>query len=128
MSDKASSLGMDPLKVNGNGIMEKKDNLPKSENKKTTETIEITNAVLPIQSQTHEQNKPLSQINRCNLAECNKKLSLVESTIKCKCGNTYCTLHRYSEKHNCIFDYKADSEKSRKKTLVQVTAAKINKI
>jgi len=128
MSDKASSIGLNPDKTTGNGIMEKRD-LIKPENKKQTETTGTTDTIVNTsQLQNQQPIQPKDLKNRCNLGECNKKLSLVESTIKCKCGNTYCTLHRYSEQHDCTFDYKADSEKARKKILVQVTANKITKI
>ncbi|KAI3895317.1 hypothetical protein MKX03_035818 [Papaver bracteatum] len=41
--------------------------------------------------------------NRC--CSCNKKVGL--TGIKCKCGSVFCSMHRYPEKHSCIFDYKA---------------------
>jgi predicted nucleic acid binding AN1-type Zn finger protein len=49
-----------------------------------------------------EGKKPKSQFNSC--AKCNKKLKLTDS--KCKCNNYYCSAHRYSDTHNCSFDYK----------------------
>jgi len=36
---------------------------------------------------------------------CNKKLGLM-SGFKCKCGNTFCSIHRYSDSHKCTYDYK----------------------
>tara|TARA_B110001450_G_C17281966_1_gene343860 strand:+ start:72 stop:410 length:339 start_codon:yes stop_codon:yes gene_type:complete len=43
-------------------------------------------------------------LKRCNHPECNKKLKLTD--IKCRCGFKFCAEHRYSDIHNCTFDYK----------------------
>lgn len=42
--------------------------------------------------------------NQCNHPDCKKKLKLTD--IMCRCGLKFCALHRYSDKHNCTFDYK----------------------
>lgn len=48
-------------------------------------------------------------INKCDVHECNKKLSMTDSiTGKCKCGNTYCLIHRLSETHNCTYNFKKE--------------------
>ncbi|KAH7565819.1 hypothetical protein JRO89_XS08G0021500 [Xanthoceras sorbifolium] len=41
--------------------------------------------------------------NRCSF--CRKRIGL--TGFKCRCEQTFCSLHRYSDKHNCVFDYKA---------------------
>merc|ERR1711892_443650 len=41
--------------------------------------------------------------NRC--LSCKKKLGLTGFT--CRCGGLFCSIHRYSDKHECGFDYKA---------------------
>ncbi|KAL6639915.1 hypothetical protein ACP70R_022225 [Stipagrostis hirtigluma subsp. patula] len=62
--------------------------------------------------------------NRC--AACRKKVGLLG--FPCRCGGTFCSLHRYAEKHSCHFDYKkADREKIAKNNPL-VVASKINKI
>jgi hypothetical protein len=40
--------------------------------------------------------------NRC--VSCKKKLGLTGFT--CRCGGLFCSIHRYSDKHQCDFDYK----------------------
>ena len=35
---------------------------------------------------------------------CKKKLKLFR--IQCKCNYYFCSVHRYSDTHNCSFDYK----------------------
>jgi hypothetical protein len=40
--------------------------------------------------------------NKCN--KCNKKIGLI--VFDCKCKKNFCAIHRYSETHDCIFDFK----------------------
>lgn len=41
--------------------------------------------------------------NRCS--SCRKKVGVLG--FKCKCGEVYCGVHRYPEKHECQFDFKS---------------------
>jgi hypothetical protein len=41
--------------------------------------------------------------NRCDF--CRKRVGL--AAIQCRCGGTFCAIHRYSTEHNCTFDYHA---------------------
>ena len=41
--------------------------------------------------------------NRCS--SCRKKVGVLG--FRCRCGETFCGAHRYAEKHNCTFDFKA---------------------
>lgn len=69
-----------------------------------------------------EQPKPPA--NRCTY--CKKRVGL--TGFKCRCGDIFCSLHRYSETHDCLFDYrKAGRETIRKENPV-VKAEKIDKI
>lgn len=55
-------------------------------------------------------------------------MSLYVSGFDCRCGNMFCGIHRYSDVHNCTFDYKTDgAEKIRKENPV-VVGEKITKI
>ncbi|KAF7395326.1 hypothetical protein HZH68_009376 [Vespula germanica] len=40
--------------------------------------------------------------NRC--AVCRKKVGL--TGFECRCGGLFCSVHRYSDKHDCKFDYR----------------------
>ncbi|PNT01898.2 hypothetical protein POPTR_015G131500v4 [Populus trichocarpa] len=40
--------------------------------------------------------------NRCEC--CNKKVGLMG--FKCRCGKTFCGVHRYAKVHSCTFDFK----------------------
>ncbi|XP_026150075.1 AN1-type zinc finger protein 6 isoform X2 [Mastacembelus armatus] len=57
---------------------------------------------------------------------CRKKVGLIG--FDCRCGNVFCSMHRYSDVHKCTFDYKADAaEKIRKQNPV-IIGEKIQKI
>ncbi|MGH0137111.1 UNVERIFIED_CONTAM: hypothetical protein FKN15_036555 [Acipenser sinensis] len=76
------------------------------------------------EGQDKSPEKAKQKKNRCYL--CRKKVGL--TGFDCRCGNLFCGVHRYSDLHNCTFDYKADAaEKIRKENPV-VVGEKIQKI
>lgn len=58
---------------------------------------------------------------------CGKKTGIA-SSYSCRCGNNFCTLHRYAESHNCPFDYKTEGRRLLEKNNPLVTAPKLPKI
>lgn len=50
------------------------------------------------------------------------------SGFDCRCGNLFCGLHRYSDKHNCPYDYKAEAAAKIRKENPVVVADKIQRI
>merc|ERR1712126_307107 len=62
--------------------------------------------------------------NRC--LSCKKKLGL--TGFSCRCGGLYCAIHRYSDKHECSFDYKAMGEKEISDNNPLIVAQKVAKI
>jgi len=44
---------------------------------------------------------------RC--AKCGKRLGLAEQ-YQCRCGDQYCTRHRYAEEHDCSYDYQSENK------------------
>ncbi|XP_020582416.1 zinc finger A20 and AN1 domain-containing stress-associated protein 9-like [Phalaenopsis equestris] len=62
--------------------------------------------------------------NRCG--SCNKKVGLMG--FKCRCGDVFCSVHLYSEKHNCVFDYKGAGQDAIAKANPVVKADKVDKI
>ena len=46
----------------------------------------------------------------------------------CRCGNLFCGLHRYSDKHSCPYDYKAEAAAKIRKENPVVVADKIQRI
>jgi len=62
--------------------------------------------------------------SRC--LSCKKKVGL--TGFECRCGGLFCGIHRYSDKHECSFDYKALGADQISKANPLVVAAKVNKI
>lgn len=62
--------------------------------------------------------------NRCSF--CNKRVGL--TGFKCRCEYVFCSLHRYSDKHNCLFDYKGAGHDAIAKANPIVKADKVDKI
>lgn len=65
-----------------------------------------------------------TQPKRCSL--CQKRVGL--AGFQCRCSATYCSLHRYPEKHGCSFDYKAVGREALAKGNPVVKADKLEKI
>nr|XP_046230740.1 AN1-type zinc finger protein 5-like isoform X2 [Scatophagus argus] len=98
--------------------------------------VELTEPVLnqPTSSASHpstagsEDHKapepPKPKKNRCFM--CRKKVGL--TGFDCRCGNLFCGLHRYSDKHNCPYDYKAEAADKIRKENPVVVADKIQRI
>ncbi|XP_074647166.1 AN1-type zinc finger protein 5-like [Tubulanus polymorphus] len=62
--------------------------------------------------------------NRC--FTCKKKVGL--TGFQCRCGGLYCSLHRYSDKHDCQFNYREHGQELIKKQNPVVVGEKIQKI
>jgi hypothetical protein len=48
--------------------------------------------------------------------------------FNCRCGNMYCAVHRYSDKHDCQFDYQTAARNAIAKANPMVKAEKLDKI
>lgn len=98
--------------------------------------VEITEPVVtqPTVSASHpstagsEEDKapepPKPKKNRCFM--CRKKVGL--TGFDCRCGNLFCGIHRYSDKHNCPYDYKSEAAAKIRKENPMVVADKIQRI
>jgi len=62
--------------------------------------------------------------NRC--AVCRKKVGL--TGFECRCGGLFCAVHRYSDKHNCTFDYREMGAQEIRRNNPVVVGEKIQKI
>ncbi|XP_048556610.1 zinc finger A20 and AN1 domain-containing stress-associated protein 9 isoform X1 [Triticum urartu] len=70
------------------------------------------------------QEPPKPPSNRC--LSCRKKVGL--TGFQCRCGGTFCSMHRYADSHECTFDYKKAGREQIAKQNPVVIAEKINKI
>uniref|UniRef100_A0A3Q3IH53 Zinc finger, AN1-type domain 5a n=2 Tax=Monopterus albus TaxID=43700 RepID=A0A3Q3IH53_MONAL len=81
----------------------------------------------PVASSSNEESKgeiPKPKKNRCFM--CRKRVGL--TGFDCRCGNLFCGIHRYSDKHNCPYDYKAEAAAKIRKENPVVVADKIQRI
>ena len=61
-------------------------------------------------SKSNNLNIKKKKINtkKCNHITCNKKLTIVDKQLSCKCKKFFCISHRMPEQHNCEFSFKDD--------------------
>ncbi|XP_022108305.1 zinc finger A20 and AN1 domain-containing stress-associated protein 6-like [Acanthaster planci] len=62
--------------------------------------------------------------NRC--ATCRKKVGL--TGFECRCGGLFCSIHRYSDKHDCQFDYRLHGQEEIRKNNPVIVGEKIQKL
>uniref|UniRef100_A0A0E0E7X3 AN1-type domain-containing protein n=1 Tax=Oryza meridionalis TaxID=40149 RepID=A0A0E0E7X3_9ORYZ len=106
-------------------VVEKKAFTPASSSKTPLEPAkpdEVPAAAVEDKQAAQEPPKPPS--NRC--LSCRKKVGL--TGFQCRCGGTFCSTHRYTEAHDCTFDYKKAGRDQIAKQNPVVIAEKINKI
>ncbi|XP_031494594.1 zinc finger A20 and AN1 domain-containing stress-associated protein 1-like [Nymphaea colorata] len=68
--------------------------------------------------------KTSSTVFRC--ASCQRKVGL--TGFRCRCGDLFCARHRYSDTHDCSYDYKAAGREAIARENPVIKAAKIIKI
>ncbi|XP_067378459.1 AN1-type zinc finger protein 5a isoform X1 [Channa argus] len=80
----------------------------------------------PVASSSEESKNdtPKPKKNRCFM--CRKRVGL--TGFDCRCGNLFCGIHRYSDKHNCSYDYKSEAAAKIRKENPVVVADKIQRI
>ncbi|KAM9455806.1 AN1-type zinc finger protein 5b [Clarias gariepinus] len=88
----------------------------------TSSSSSSVNTAVSAETKTPDVPKPKK--NRCFM--CRKKVGL--TGFDCRCGNLFCGLHRYSDKHNCPYDYKAEAAAKIRKENPVVVADKIQRI
>lgn len=64
--------------------------------------------------------------NRCTFDSCKRKIGL--TGFECRCGGMFCWEHRYTDKHNCSFDYKELGQDQIRKNNPVIIGEKIAKI
>jgi len=76
------------------------------------------------QTPEEEERKPTKVKNRCD--SCKKKVGL--TGFDCRCGGLYCAIHRYSDKHDCSYNYREQGAAEIRRNNPQIMGQKINKI
>eukprot|EP00064_Thunnus_orientalis_P006725 superscaffoldBa00000715_g6743 len=101
-----------------------KERLPKN---KPVVSQPAASSPTPVASSSCDESKgdtPKPKKNRCFM--CRKRVGL--TGFDCRCGNLFCGIHRYSDKHNCPYDYKAEAAAKIRKENPVVVADKIQRI
>ena len=52
----------------------------------------------------------------------------LSSGFTCRCEGLFCSLHRYSDKHDCSFDYRELGQQEIRKNNPVIVGEKVNKI
>ncbi|KAL7126865.1 hypothetical protein ABFS83_14G215000 [Erythranthe nasuta] len=66
------------------------------------------------------------EVTRCSGSGCRKRIGL--TGFQCRCGDTFCSEHRYSDRHDCSYDYKAAGREAIARENPVVRAAKLVKV
>ena len=85
-----------------------------------TGSTEVTGPLPPVL----ELKQKTPKRNRCTV--CRKKVGL--TGFSCRCGGLFCSTHRYSDKHECSFDYKKAGREEIERNNPVVVAPKIQKL
>ncbi|XP_061527431.1 AN1-type zinc finger protein 5a isoform X2 [Phycodurus eques] len=90
--------------------------------------VDASPASSPDMSRTIQGSLPVTQqMTEMSISREDKPESL-EPGFDCRCGNLFCGIHRYSDKHNCPYDYKAEAAAKIRKENPVVVADKIQRI
>ncbi|KAI5674068.1 hypothetical protein M9H77_14432 [Catharanthus roseus] len=77
-------------------------------------------------SSSGEAGEPKAKEGPKRCSTCKKKVGL--TGFECRCGNLFCGSHRYSDKHDCQFDYRSAGQDAIAKANPLVKAEKLDKI
>ncbi|KAL2940823.1 Zinc finger A20 and AN1 domain-containing stress-associated protein 8 [Bienertia sinuspersici] len=86
--------------------------------------VSLPESTAPSGSEESGDAKPNKGPNRCTT--CKKRVGL--TGFNCRCGNLFCAMHRYSDKHECPFDYRTAAQNAIAKANPVIKAEKLDKI
>lgn len=69
---------------------------------------------------------PKSKEGPSRCSTCKKRVGL--TGFRCRCANLFCGTHRYSDKHDCPFDYRSAGQNAIAKANPIIKAEKLDKI
>jgi len=95
-----------------------------AEVKSRVDAQDVPDSKLKVEEDKSEPEPAKKKKSRC--LSCKKKLGL--TGFSCRCGGLFCGIHRYSDKHECSFDYNAMGKKEIAEANPVVVAQKVAKI
>ncbi|KAM9735588.1 AN1-type zinc finger protein 5-like [Menidia menidia] len=87
-------------------------------------TVSVSSPSTAGSEEVENPEPPKPKKNRC--FTCRKKVGL--TGFDCRCGNLFCGIHRYSDKHSCPYDYRSEAAAKIRKENPMVVADKIQRI
>ncbi|PWA88089.1 hypothetical protein CTI12_AA124530 [Artemisia annua] len=87
--------------------------------------------VVPVQARADDSSssqvtEPKPKVGPSRCFTCRKRVGL--TGFNCKCGDLFCSAHRYSDKHDCPFDYRTAGRDAIAKANPVIKAEKLDKI
>lgn len=113
--------GPDPARIDPGNSEKAEPSMPRSEKLRSEREDPATSTPEKKQSDAAPAKKA---VNRCS--GCGKRVGL--TGFRCRCGDLFCSEHRYSDRHDCSFDYKAAGREAIARENPVVRAAKILKV
>lgn len=88
--------------------------------------LKLPEAIVDLKKDTNTDEAPPAkrEVNRCS--GCRRRIGL--TGLRCRCGELFCADHRYSDRHDCSYDYKTAGREAIARENPVVKAAKIVKI
>ncbi|KAE8677488.1 Zinc finger A20 and AN1 domain-containing stress-associated protein 5 [Hibiscus syriacus] len=83
-----------------------------------------TNRAMAASNRSGSDSEEKKSVNRCS--GCRKRVGL--TGFRCRCGELFCSDHRYSDRHDCSYDYKAAGREAIARENPVVKAAKIIRV
>ncbi|KAK8614360.1 hypothetical protein V6N13_122720 [Hibiscus sabdariffa] len=90
----------------------------------TTTATTTTNTPMVLSNRSRNDLAEKKSVNRCS--GCRKRVGL--TGFRCRCGELFCSEHRYSDRHDCSYDYKAAGRDAIARENPVVKAAKIIRV
>lgn len=87
-------------------------------------SAESAPCVLSLNAKAEVEEKVKEGPNRCTT--CRKRVGL--TGFNCRCGNLFCAVHRYSDKHDCPYDYRGAAQDAISRANPVIRADKLDKI
>nr|GME04341.1 zinc finger A20 and AN1 domain-containing stress-associated protein 8-like [Ipomoea batatas] len=112
--------------VNGSSGSEKGPAVVDSADVQNNSSVEATAISVPSSLTSSSSESPELKAGPSRCATCQKRVGL--TGFKCRCGNLYCGSHRYSDKHDCLFDYRTAARDAIAKANPVIRAEKLDKI
>jgi len=126
-SDLKTGAVVDSRSSSGSGSSPKRPDLNTKRKRSRSRSPPPAAAKMTETAETMEDNSnkvKRREINRCS--GCRRKVGLMG--FRCRCGEMFCSDHRYSDRHDCNYDYKAAGREAIARENPVVRAAKILKV